>query len=143
MIKLLLILLSLKNAKAQEFEKTEFREVNVGKCGVAMPIVCLGGEEYGASFSKGKTFDNGRMTIEYYYGIAYPSLITAKLSIGPTTVVMQPSIAVRVFPLTIGPQLKFKTGPFNLMFSYERWYTLNDNIATLGIQWEKNNRRKK
>ncbi len=98
----------------QENNKVKFLELNIG-------IAAIDGYDFsdgfpGASFLFGQTkqfSDNG--IFEYQVGIAAPSIITGKVAVGYGNLKNNIALAVRPWPLLIGPQAKIG----NFTFSFE------------------------
>jgi len=92
-----------------------FIEVNIG-------IADIGGYDFndifpGASVLFGKTIElnSPNTIIEWQVGVALPSLITGKIALGYGNLKNNIALAVRPWPLTIGPQAKIG----NFSFSFE------------------------
>ena len=60
----------------------------------------------GASFLWGQTYQNNKRIFEWQAGIAFPSLVTGKLTLAHGKFDKYSGISLRVWPLTIGPQFK-------------------------------------
>jgi hypothetical protein len=99
---------------SQENKENKFIEFNIG-------MAAIDGYDFndafpGASFLFGQTrqiSDNG--IFEYQVGIAAPSIVTGKVAIGYGNLKSNIALAVRPWPLFIGPQAKIG----NLTFSFE------------------------
>ena len=84
----------------------------------------------GASYLWGKTYQNNKLIFEWQAGVALPTLITGKLTLAHGKFDKYSGISLRVWPLTIGPQLKIN----RLTFSAEYIPTLGWNIFTVGFR---------
>jgi hypothetical protein len=98
----------------QENKESKFIELNIG-------LAAIDGYDFddafpGASILFGQTrqiSDNG--IFEYQVGIAAPSIVTGKVAIGYGNLKNNIALAVRPWPLLIGPQAKIG----NFTFSFE------------------------
>jgi hypothetical protein len=99
---------------SQENKEKKFIELNIG-------IAAIDGYDFndafpGASVLFGQTIqitDNG--IFEYQVGIAAPSIVTGKVAVGYGNLKNNIALAVRPWPLLIGPQAKIG----NFTFSFE------------------------
>ena len=99
---------------SQENKEKKFIELNIG-------IAAIDGYDFndafpGASVLFGQTrqiTDNG--IFEYQVGIAAPSIVTGKVAVGYGNLKNNIALAVRPWPLLIGPQAKIG----NFTFSFE------------------------
>ena len=92
-----------------------FIEFNIG-------IADIGGYDFndvfpGTSVLFGRTIELGssNTVVEWQVGAAFPSLITGKIALGYGNLKNNIALAVRPWPLTIGPQAKIG----NFSFSFE------------------------
>tara|TARA_B100001059_G_scaffold207688_1_gene219388 strand:+ start:69 stop:461 length:393 start_codon:yes stop_codon:yes gene_type:complete len=74
-----------------------FRELNVG--------IDVGFGVF-PSFLWGKTYENNKRIFEWQAGIAFPTIVTGKLTLAHGRFDNYSGISLRIFPLTIGPQFK-------------------------------------
>ena len=84
----------------------------------------------GASYLWGKTYLNNKRIFEWQSGVALPTFITGKLTLAHGKFDKYSGISLRVWPLTIGPQLKIN----RLTFSAEYIPTLGWSIFTVGFR---------
>jgi hypothetical protein len=122
-------------AFGQEKNKEKFLELNVG-------LATIGSYNPndispGTSFLYGQTIEFAEKGIfEYQLGIAAPSIVTGKLALGLGNIKKYIGIAVRPWPLTVGPQAK--VGKLSLSFevgtaeeiSFEAGF-----ISTIAYRW--------
>jgi hypothetical protein len=98
----------------QQRNKQPFFELNIG-------IASIDGYDFsdpfpGASFLFGQTIAlSEAMVFEYQFGIAAPSIATGKIAFGYGSLEKNIALAIRPWPLTIGPQGKID----NFSFSFE------------------------
>jgi len=92
----------------------------------------------GSSVLFGQTFEftkNG--VFEYQIGIAFPAIITGKLALGAGSLKNNIGLAIRPWPLTIGPQGKI--GNFSFSFEVGNNDTASFDagyIATIGYRFQ-------
>ena len=60
----------------------------------------------GASFLWGKTYQNNKRIFEWQAGVAFPTVVTGKLTLAHGKLDKYTGISLRVWPPTIGPQFK-------------------------------------
>lgn len=60
----------------------------------------------GASFLWGKTYQNNKRIFEWQAGIAFPTILTGKVTLAHGKLDKYSGISLRVWPPTIGPQFK-------------------------------------
>ena len=84
-----------------------FKELNTG---IAFENTDITFDEWGVfpgvSFLRGQTYQNNKRIFEWQAGIAFPSLVTGKLTLAHGKFDKYSGISIRVWPLTIGPQFK-------------------------------------
>ena len=122
-------------ANAQR-ESQAFTEVNIGLA--TIDSYSADGAFPGASLLFGMTsqFSNNNVA-EVQIGAAFPSIVTGKLAVGIGTLEKNVMLAVRPWPLTVGPQ--FKRGHFTWSFelgtsdevSYDAGW-----IVTAAYRWD-------
>lgn len=115
MKKLLLIIVMIPAfAIGQQRNKQTFFELNIG-------AASIDGYDFsdpfpGASFLFGQTIALSEATVfEYQIGLAAPSIATGKIALGYGNLEKNIALAIRPWPLTIGPQGKID----NFSFSFE------------------------
>jgi hypothetical protein len=115
MKKLLLILAMIPVfAIAQQRNKQTFFELNIGVA--SLDDYAFTDPFPGASFLFGQTIALSESTVfEYQIGIAAPSIATGKIAFGYGSLEKNIALAIRPWPLTIGPQGKID----NFSFSFE------------------------
>ena len=121
------------NAQRQSVSFTEFN------CGVAT----IDGYEWdnvypGASLLFGKTIEfSGNNVTEFQIGAAFPSIWTTKLAVGVGTLEKNVMIAVRPWPLFVGPQVKRNRFTWSLeLGTATGWSSDAGMIATVGYRWD-------
>ncbi len=89
--------LSINSAHAQSTQS--FKELNAGimTSWLVFP---------GASFLWGKTYQNNKRIFEWQAGVAFPTVVTGKLTLAHGKLDKYTGISLRVWPPTIGPQFK-------------------------------------
>ena len=117
--------LSINSAHAQSTQS--FKELNAGimTSWIVVP---------GASFLFGKTYQNNKRIFEWQAGVAFPTLVTGKLTLAHGKLDKNSGISLRVWPPTIGPQFKInnltlsaEVGPYSI--DGEPW-----GILTIGFR---------
>jgi hypothetical protein len=98
---LIIYLLFVNSVHAQKSQS--FKELNAGICGADWFIAP------GASLLWGKTYQNNKRIFEWQAGVAFPTLVTGKLTLAHGKFDKYSGISLRVFPPTIGPQFKIKS----------------------------------
>tara|TARA_B100001758_G_C18405910_1_gene612066 strand:+ start:761 stop:1180 length:420 start_codon:yes stop_codon:yes gene_type:complete len=91
----------------------------------------------GMSVLFGKTYANNGLVGEWQAGIAAPSIVTLKLFLGGGDLNRNIGIAVRPWPLFVGPQMK--VDKFTLSFEVGTDTELSFDsglIITFGYRWE-------
>ena len=125
-----------------QMDKNQFIEVNVGLASI---------DDYsytfpfpGASVLYGQTYNKKIFVIEWQLGLAAPSIVTGKIGIGAGNLKRNFMIAIRPWPLSVGPQVKlgrvtvsFEIGN-NDAASYDAGF-----ISTIGWRWIIKPRKKK
>ena len=97
----------------QENKTEKFIELNIGMASIDGYTIGLGWP--GASLLWGQTHQIAENRIfEHQVGFAYPSIVTGKLAYGIGNLEKYIAIAVRPWPLTVGPQAKI--GKLSLSF---------------------------
>ena len=103
-IALILCGMAFNTANAQR-QSVSFTELNFGGA-------TIGGYEWdnvypGASLLYGKTIQlsNNNVT-EFQIGVAFPTIVTGKVAVGVGTLEKNVMVAVRPWPLMVGPQVK-------------------------------------
>lgn len=111
--------------------KRDFVELNVG-----MADTWMIGWFPGASSLWGRTiqYDNGTVG-EYQIGLALPSVVTAKVGVGLGNLDNNVMLAIRPFPLTIGPQVKLGVLTFSAELGTNETVSFDAHlIFTAGIR---------
>ena len=127
----------------QENKENKFIEFNIG-------MAAIDGYDFndafpGASILFGQTrqiSDNG--IFEYQVGIAAPSIVTGKVAIGCGNLKNNIALAVRPWPLFIGPQAKI--GNLSLSFEVGTADEISFDaglISTLAYRWTIGKRKKR
>jgi len=119
---------------AGNFEKDDFKELNTGVCGYTKNCPS-NGSFFGASLLRVKTFEGERINFEFKYGVAFPTIVTAKALMGVPMGPVNLSLGARVFPITVGPEIKIKSGNTYITVSYEYWHLFPSDLLTVGLQW--------
>ncbi len=128
-IKFSLLIISLLFVNSVHAQKSQsFKELNAGICGADYFVAP------GASFLWGKTYQNNKRIFEWQAGVAFPTLVTGKLTLAHGKLDKNSGISLRVWPPTIGPQFKIN----NLTLSAEVGPDLIDGepwgILTIGFR---------
>jgi hypothetical protein len=122
---LIIYLLFVNSVHAQKSQS--FKELNAGICGADWFVAP------GASLLWGKTYQNNKRIFEWQAGVAFPTLVTGKLTLAHGKLDKNSGISLRVWPPTIGPQFKIN----NLTLSAEVGPALVDGvwgILTIGFR---------
>ena len=99
-IKFSLFIISFISINSVHAQSTQsFKELNAG-------IMTSWIVAPGASFLWGKTYQNNKRIFEWQAGVAFPTLVTGKLTLAHGKFDKYSGISIRVWPLTIGPQFK-------------------------------------
>ena len=146
-MRLIFVFVFLSNVAFGQMDKNQFIEVNVGLASVddysyTVPFP-------GASVLYGQTYNKKSFVIEWQLGLAAPSIVTGKIGIGAGNLKRNLMIAVRPWPLSVGPQAHIdlvKLGRLTLSFeignndvaSYDAGF-----ISTIGWRWIIKPRKKK
>ena len=128
---------------AQENKENKFIEFNIG-------MAAIDGYDFydafpGASILFGQTrqiSDNG--IFEYQAGIAAPSIITGKVAVGYGNLKNNIALAIRPWPLFIGPQAKI--GNLSLSFEVGTADEISFDaglISTVAYRWSIGKRKKR
>ena len=119
----------------QENKENKFIELNIG-------LAAIDGYDFndafpGASVLFGQTrqiSDNG--IFEYQVGIAAPSIITGKVAIGYGNLKNNIALAIRPWPLLIGPQAKIGNFTFSFEVGTDSEISFDAGlISTVGYIW--------
>ena len=141
-MRLLFVFVFLSKVAFGQVEKNQFIEANIG-------LASIDDYEYsfpfpGASVLYGQTYNKKSFVIEWQLGLAAPSIVTGKIGIGAGNLTRNVMIAIRPWPLSIGPQAKlgrvtvsFEIGNNNNA-SYDAGF-----ITTVGWRWIIKSRKKK
>ena len=128
---------------AQENKENKFIELNIG-------LAAIDGYDFndafpGASVLFGQTrqiSDNG--IFEYQVGIAAPSIITGKVAIGYGNLKNNIALAIRPWPLLIGPQAKIGNFTFSFEVGTDSEISFDAGlISTVGYRWTIGKRKKR
>jgi hypothetical protein len=103
-------------ATAKEFD---YNEKNIGVCMAG--YWCEGGFP-GASYLRVKTKTDGKVFTEFQYGVAFPTILTAKIVTGVNLDKSRIGMALRLYPLSFGPQFEFYSKKKSLTISLEACY---------------------
>tara|TARA_Y100001973_G_C5200878_1_gene337540 strand:+ start:2029 stop:2466 length:438 start_codon:yes stop_codon:yes gene_type:complete len=103
-------------ATAKEFS---YNEKNIGVCMVG--YWCEGGFP-GMSYLRVKTKTKGKAFSEFQYGVAFPTILTAKAVTGVQLDNSRIGMGLRLYPLAIGPQMEFHNKKRSLSISVEACY---------------------
>ena len=99
-IKFSLFIISFISINSVHAQSTQsFKELNAG-------IMTSWIVAPGASFLWGKTYHNNKRIFEWQAGVAFPTLVTGKLTLAHGKFDKYSGISLRVRPPTIGPQFK-------------------------------------
>ncbi len=127
----------------QENNKEKFLELNIGIA--ATDGYDLSGGFPGASFLFGQTkqfSENG--IFEYQIGIAFPSIVTGKVAVGYGNLKNNIALAVRPWPLFIGPQAKIGNFTFSFEVGTESEISFDAGlISTVAYRWTIGGKKKK
>ena len=127
----------------QENIENKFIELNIG-------LAAIDGYDFndafpGASVLFGQTrqiSDNG--IFEYQVGIAAPSIITGKVAIGYGNLKNNIALAIRPWPLLIGPQAKIGNFTFSFEVGTDSEISFDAGlISTVAYRWTLGKRKKK
>ena len=120
---------------AQENKESKFIELNIG-------LAAIDGYDFndafpGASILLGQTrqiSDNG--IFEYQVGIAAPSIVTGKMAFGYGNLENNIALAVRPWPLFIGPQAKIGNFTFSFEVGTDSEISFDAGlISTIAYRW--------
>ena len=140
---LIILLLVPILVSSQENNKEKFVEFNIG-------LAAVDGYDYkyaspGASFLWGHTHQISDNSIfEHQLGFAFPGIVTGKFALGLGSLQKYIAIAVRPWPLTVGPQAKI--GNLSLSFEVGTNSELSFDsglISTIGYRWTIGKNKKK
>ena len=124
-------------------QENKFIELNIG-------LAAIDGYDFndafpGASVLFGQTrqiSDNG--IFEYQVGIAAPSIITGKVAIGYGNLKNNIALAIRPWPLLIGPQAKIGNFTFSFEVGTDSEISFDAGlISTVAYRWTLGKRKKK
>jgi len=127
---------------AQENKENKFIELNIG-------LAAIDGYDFndafpGASVLFGQTrqiSDNG--IFEYQVGIAAPSIVTGKVAIGYGNLKNNIALAIRPWPLLIGPQAKIGNFTFSFEVGTDSEISFDAGlISTVGYRWTVGGKKK-
>jgi len=117
-----------------QIQKHKFVEGNIGLASI--DDYSYGWGIPGCSFLYGETYVKGAVVTEWQVGVAFPSIVTGKVFVGGGDLKNNCGVAIRPWPLSIGPQVKIG----RLTFSFE--IGNNDEasfyaglISTVGFRW--------
>ena len=128
---------------SQENKEKKFIELNIG-------IAAIDGYDFndafpGASVLFGQTrqiTDNG--IFEYQVGIAAPSIVTGKVAVGYGNLKNNIALAVRPWPLLIGPQAKIGNFTFSFEVGTNQEISFDAGfISTIAYRWTLGRKKKK
>ena len=118
-----------------ETSKETFLELNIGLASLGSPYF-FQGLFPGASLLFGGTISSSGLVCDVQIGAALPSLITGKIGVGIGNLDRNISLAVRPWPLTIGPQIKIEQFTLSLEIGTERGSSFQAGfIGTVGYRW--------
>ena len=90
----------------------------------------------GASLLLGSTFSYSNVIFELQLGAAFPSMVTGKIGIGFGNLNRNFVLAVRPWPLTVGPQVKIEQWTFSLEIGTGEGSSFQTGlIGTVGHRW--------
>ena len=146
-MRLLFVFVFLSKVAFGQVEKNQFIEANIGLASIddysyTVPFP-------GARVLYGQTYNKKSFVIEWQIGLAAPSVVTGKIGIGAGNLKRNFMIAVRPWPLSVGPQAHIdlvKLGRLTLSFeignnndaSYDAGF-----ISTVGWRWIIKSRKQK
>mgnify|MGYP003131919582 FL=1 len=120
-------------------ETHQYREFNAGVSGLDP----FGYHDIfpGTSYLRSTVHTNDRLFFESQFGIALPTIVTIKACAGLNYDKTRLSLAFRLWPATIGPQLEIIGEKRSIIMSYEvslHSGPLMDNahLVTFGVRWE-------
>ena len=117
-------------------ENRKFTEINIGVTDFGFP---------GASILWGQTFEFPKnKVVEYQLGIAFPTFGTAKFAAGLGNLKNNIMLAVRPWPLFIGPQVKIGIISLSAEFGTDGFIpSYAAAIYTVGFRWQFKKKYKK
>ena len=117
-------------------ENRKFTELNIGVTDFGFP---------GASILWGQTFEFPKnKVVEYQLGIAFPTFGTAKFAAGLGNLKNNIMLAVRPWPLFIGPQVKIGIISLSAEFGTDDFISADAAaIYTIGFRWQFKKKYKK
>ena len=129
MKKLIVIILLLPMLLCGQKENKKFAELNIGVTDFGFP---------GASILWGQTFEFPKnKVVEYQLGIAFPTIGTAKFAAGLGNLKNNIMLAVRPWPLFIGPQVKLGIISLSAEFGTDDFVSADAAaIYTVGFRWQ-------
>ena len=121
-------------------EVYEYREFNAGMSGLN-PYGNYHDPFPGASLLKSSVYTNNKAFFETQFGVAFPTIVTAKIGAGLDFEKARISFGFRFWPATYGPQIEIKSKDRSIIMSYEISTTddfpfSNHHLVTFGIRWE-------
>ena len=134
-IALILCGVAFNTANAQR-QSVSFTELNVG--GATMEGYEWDNVFPGASLLFGKTIQlsNNNVT-EFQIGVAFPTIVTGKVAVGVGTLEKNVMVAVRPWPLMVGPQVKRNQFTWSLELGTAGSPSFDAGwIATVGYRWD-------
>ena len=118
-------------------KELSYNEKNIGVCMAG--DWCEGGFP-GASYLRVKTKTKGKTFSEFQYGVAFPTILTAKAVTGVNLDKSRIGMALRLYPLSFGPQFEFYGKKKSLTMSLEmcHGYTMKPVgvLFTIGFRKE-------
>lgn len=137
-IKFSLFIISFLFINSVHAQKSQsFKEFNTGICLDLWNSSSVYEEVFpGASFLWGKTYQNNKRIFEWQGGLAFPTIVTGKLTLAHGKLDKYSGISLRVWPPTIGPQFKINKLTLSAEIGPDPFYNLDGvwGIFTVGFR---------
>ncbi|MBM74744.1 MAG: hypothetical protein CMK59_05040 [Proteobacteria bacterium] len=144
---LLTTLAAVSISKAALSEPVKYREFNSGFANFQTSNRPQDRGSYpGFSYLTGIRTRNGPLYVDTQIGLAFPTILTAKTSIGLQYENLRASAGFRPWPLAIGVQVEYGDENLSMLYSYEHWELLDTPTSpesmpsyfmTIGIRWKR------
>lgn len=143
---LLTTLAAVSISKAETAEPIRYWELNGGFANFQTTSDPADRDNYpGFSCLTGIRTRNGPIYVDGQIGLAFPTILTAKTSIGLQYKNLRVSGGLRPWPLALGGQVEYGDENFSMLYSYEHWEIMDPPVGleqpswlmTVGIRWKR------
>ncbi len=145
---LLTIFTALTVSNTAQADHARYREFNGGFANFSTSSNPKDRASYpGFSYLRGLRTVDFPLYVDVQAGFAFPTIVTAKTSVGLQYKDLRVSAGARPWPLSVGAQIEYGNEKFSVLYSFEYWelHELKSRperdpayFMTIGIRWERN-----